>query len=178
MSQKCTKEACWSIVVVFPYLTCWIAGKKISWWDLQRESPILTENMTETSMEITVLNLSAHTWKYIQISVGGGLCLVCNNCIQDDLIFLLYFCFDTELLEWISSTTLRKLFILNLLHHRRKCNLHLEIWERVSLLSRNQLVNGDRNLYRRNKAINGKSSLVADQCSLDTSASTSAITQH
>lgn len=114
-------------------------------------------------MEVTVLNLSFHIWKYIPISVGGeALCLVRNNCVQDDSIFLLNFGFDTKFLEWISSTNLRKLFILNLLHHRGKCNLYLKIWERVSLLSRNQLVNSDRNLYKRNNKISGKSSLVAD----------------
>lgn len=80
--------------------------------------------------------------------------------MQDDSIFLLNFCFDTKILEWISSTHLRKLFILNLLHHRGKCNLYLKIWERVSLPSQNQLVNSDRNLYQRNNKISGKSSLV------------------
>lgn len=111
------------------------------------------------------INLSFHIWKYIQSSWGKGgegLCLVRNNSIHDYLIFLLKFCSDTKLLEWISSTTFIKLFILNLLHHRGKCNLHLKFWESVSLLSRNQLVNGGRDLNKRNKTINGKSSLVAD----------------
>lgn len=114
-----------------------------------------------TSMEITVLNLSFHIWKYIQIPPWGRV-IVHNYCVQDYLIFLLNFCFDTKLLEWIPSTTLIKLFILQLLHQRAKCNLYLKIWERVSLLSRNQRVNGDRDLKKRNKTINGKSSLVAD----------------
>lgn len=147
-------------------------------WLLSKKEFNLDRDLDRTPMEISVLNLPAHIWKYIKISVLVWFFYRMQQLHARWLIFLLNFCFATEFLQWISSKTLRKLFIWNLSHHMGKRNRYLEMWERVYLLSGNQLVNGDKNLNKRNKAIIGKSSLVTDQCALDTSPSASTTTQH